>query len=77
MFSSKLAHNSQHYSEAMDTCPAVSYIPCATSLRENTGNIITFAQFEVGNLLSETRDDAGSDDESDNDSIMPPLIIKK
>ena len=36
--------------------PAVSHIPCATYQREQTGNIITFAQFEEGDLLSETRD---------------------
>ena len=34
--------------------PDVSSTPYATSSREQTGNIITFAQFEEGNLLSET-----------------------
>ena len=33
-----------------------------------------FTHFEEGNLLSETRDDAESDEESDNDLVMPPLI---
>ena len=32
--------------------PDVSYTPYATSSREQTGNIITFTQFEEGNLLS-------------------------
>ena len=32
-----------------------------------------FAQFEEGNLLSETSDDAESSDKSDDASIMPPL----
>ena len=35
--------------------------------REKTGYIITFAQFEEGGLLSETRDDAESGGESDDD----------
>ena len=53
--------------------PSVTYTPCAKSLREQTGNIITFAQFEEGNLLSETRNYVESGDESDDNSIMPPL----
>ena len=35
-----------------------------------TGDIITFAQFEEGNLISETRKDTESDDESNSESIM-------
>ena len=54
--------------------PAVTYTPCATSTREQTGDIITFAQFGEGNLLSETSEDAEIDDKSDDDSIMPPLL---
>ena len=42
--------------------PSVTYTPCATSLREQTGNTITFGQFEEGNILSETLEDAESDD---------------
>ena len=57
--------------------PAVSYIPCATSSREQTGNIITFAQFKEGGLLYETFDDAKISDESGDDSIMPPLISEE
>ena len=34
---------------------AVSDIPYATSSRKKTGDIITFAHFEEGNLLYETR----------------------
>ena len=56
---------SQLYAEAMAVCLAVYYIPCATYSREQTGNIITFTQFKEVNLLSETRDDAESCDESD------------
>ena len=66
-FSSKLAYMSQPYAEAMDVRLAVSYIPCATSSREQTGDIITFTPFKEGNLLSETRDDAESGDKSDDD----------
>ena len=46
---------SQPYSEAMDLRPAVLYKPYATSSRGVTGDIITFAHFEEGNLLSETQ----------------------
>ena len=40
-----LAYTSQPYSEAMAMRPYVTYKPCATSSREQTGNIITFTQF--------------------------------
>ena len=33
-----------------------------------------FAQFDEGNLLSETCNDAESGDKSDDGSIMPPLL---
>ena len=62
-FSSELAYTSQPYAEVMAVCTAVSYKPCATSSREQTGNIITSAQFGEGGVLSETRDDALSIDE--------------
>ena len=48
-FSSALAYTSQPYSEAMLIHLAVMYTPCDTSLREKTGDIITFTQFEEGN----------------------------
>ena len=57
--------------------PAVMCTPCATSSREQTGDIITFAQFEEGYILTKTRIYAESGDESDDDSIMPPLLIKE
>ena len=72
-FYSKLAYTSQAYAEAMAMHPAVSYIPCATTSREQTGNIIILAHSEEGKLLSETQEDAKSDDESDYYSIIPPL----
>ena len=49
-FSRALAYTSQPYSETMVMHPAVIYTPCATFLREQTGDIITFAQFEDGNI---------------------------
>ena len=36
--------------------PVVSYTPYDISLRGKTSDIITFAHFEEGDLLSETRD---------------------
>ena len=47
--------------------PAVTY---AASSKEQTGDVITFTQFEEGNLLSETINDTESGDESDSESIM-------
>ena len=57
--------------------PAVTYTPYAIPSNEKTGDIITFAQFEEGGVLSETRDDAESGDESDDDLIVPPLISEE
>ena len=45
--------------------PAVTYTPYVTSSKEQTGDVITFAQFEEENLLTETGNDTESDDESD------------
>ena len=67
--SSVLSYTSRPYSEAMEMRPAVTYAPYATSSKEQTGDIITFAQFEEGNILTETCNDAESGDESNNESI--------
>ena len=56
--------------------PAVTYTPCPTSLREQTGDIITFAHFEEGNMSTKTRNYTESGDKSDDDSIIPPLLSK-
>ena len=53
-----LAYMSQPYAEAMTMRPAVSYTPYATSSMKQTGDITTFVQFEEGNILDETRDNA-------------------
>ena len=69
-FSSALSYTSRYYSEAMAMRPAGTYNPYATSSKEQAGNVIIFAQFEEGNILTETRNYAESGDESDNESIM-------
>ena len=51
-------------------CLAVTYTLYATSSEEQTGSVITFAQFEEGKILTETRNDTESGDESDNQYIM-------
>ena len=45
-FSIDLAYTSQPYSEAMAMRPSATYTLCATSPREQTGDIITFKFFE-------------------------------
>ena len=49
-FSRTLAYTSQPYSEVMTMRLDVKYTPCDTSLRGGNGNIITFTQFEEGNI---------------------------
>ena len=69
-FPSALSYTSRPYTEAMAMRPTVTYTPYATSSKEQTGDVITFAQFEEGNLLTETRNDIESGDKSDNESLM-------
>ena len=69
-FVSALSYTSRPYAEAMAMRPAVTYTPYATSYKEQIGDVITFAQFEEGNLLNETRNDTESDDGSNSESIM-------
>ena len=70
IFSSALSYTSRPYVEAMVMRPTVTYTLYATSSKEQNGDIITFAQFEEGNLLSETNNDTESGDGSDSKSIM-------
>ena len=72
--SSSLAYVSGRHSESMAMRPEVTYTTCATSSREQTGDIITFAQFEEVNILTKTRKNAESVDKSNDDSTMPPLL---
>ena len=65
-FSIALAYTSRTYSEAMVMCLAVTYTPYEKSLKEQTGDVITFAQFEEGKILTETHNDSESGDKSDN-----------
>ena len=69
-FSSALAYTSRPYSEAMEMRLAVTYTPYATSLKEQTGDVISFKQCEAVNIITETRNDAESGDESNNKSII-------
>ena len=69
-FSSALSYTSRPYSEAMAMSPAVTYTPYATSSKEQHGDVIMFAQFEEGNILTETRNDTESGDESNSESLM-------
>ena len=69
-FSSTLSYTSRPYAEVMAMRPEVTYTPYATSSQEQTSDVITFAQFEEGNLLSETRNDTESGDKSNSESIM-------
>ena len=50
--------------------PAVTYTLYVASLKEKNGDVITFAQFEEENILTETHNDAESDEESDSESLM-------
>ena len=63
--SSALSYTPRPYSEAIAMRPAVKYTPYTTSSREKTDDVITFAQFEEVNILTETRNNAESGDESD------------
>ena len=58
-------------------CPYVSYTPCATYLREQTGNIFMLAQFWERKLLTKTINNAESGDGSHEISNMPPLLSKE
>ena len=46
IFYSALAYTSRPYSEAMTMRPVVTYNPYATTSKEQTGDVIMFAQFE-------------------------------
>ena len=69
-FSCALSYTSQPYAEVMAMRLTVTYTPYATYSKEQTGNVIKFAQVEEGNLISETLNNTESGDESDNESLM-------
>ena len=51
MFSIALVYMLRPYLEALAMRPEVSYILCAKSSHEQTGDITSFAQFEESNLV--------------------------
>ena len=69
-FSSALSYTSRPYAKAMAMRLTVTCTPYTTSSKEQTVDVITFAQFEEGNLITETCKDTESGDESDSESIM-------
>ena len=75
IFSSALAYTLKPYAEDMVMRTAVSYTPYATSSMEQNSNIITFAQFEEGDLPSENCNYTEISNESDDDSTLAQLII--
>ena len=72
-----MAYLSQAYAKAVVMRSAVLHIPYATCSREGNGDIIIFAQFEEGGLLSGTRDDTEISDEYDDNSTLAPLISEE
>ena len=86
--SSAVAYTSHTYSEALLTRPSVLHIPYAPSYHEQTGNIITFAQFEEGDLVENERnivedesilasiDESSTEDDSD-DRFIGTNALKK
>ena len=69
-FPSELAYTSRTYSEAMAMRPEVTYTLYVTSLKEQTGDVITFTQFDEGNISTKTCNYSESSDEYDKKSIM-------
>ena len=69
-FSSALSDTSRPYAEATAMRPEVTYTPYATSSKEQTGDVITFTQFEEGNLISKICNYTEIGDEFDSESIM-------
>ena len=49
---------------------AVTYTPYATSPKEQTGDVMMFAQFEEGDILTEACNNTESGEKSDNESLM-------
>ena len=80
-FSSASTYTPHPYSEEAVTQPAILLIPYDISSHEKTGDIITFAQFEEGDLLENEQklvedelvtasiDDSSAYDNSDDESI--------
>ena len=76
-FSSELLYISQPYKENLAMRPSVSYITYAIYLKEKTGDVITFAQFEEGDLLSKACNDTESGNKYDDCSTLATLICEE
>ena len=74
MFSSDLEYTSQPYTESMAMRLAVQYIPYAIYSKEKTVHVITFTQFEDGNLLLESCNRTERGDKPEDNLTFPPLI---
>ena len=61
----------------MDVRLVVSCIPYATFSKEKPDNIITFAQFKKGDLLSETCNNTEGVNKYDDNSTLVPLISEE
>ena len=55
------------YKAKIQSDGSLNKIKLATSSKEQTGDVITFTQFEEGDLLTETRNDTEIGDESDSE----------
>ena len=71
-FSSALAYTPGPYSEVMAMCPSVVYTPYYISTKKQNDNIITFTQFEEGNILTKI-----CNDEESGEASVPPLLSKE
>ena len=70
VFLLRLSYTSRPYSEATEMRPEETYTPYATSSIEQTAYVITFTQFEEGNILTETCNDSESGEKSNSESLM-------
>ena len=55
----------------------VSYTPYATYPKEQTDDMVMLAQFEEGNLIYDTCDNAESSEKPNNNLTIPPLISEE
>ena len=86
-FQTAAGYTSQPYQETMIMRPGVTFQPQASLSLEQTGDVITFTQFEEGNFTESNRAnsdahddlpallDPGSDSDSDSDDEPPELEI--
>jgi hypothetical protein len=73
-FQTAVGYTSQPYQEAMSMRPGVTFRPQASSSMEQTGDVITFAQFEEGNKADLTKSERANSDAFDEYADMPALL---